>query len=345
MSVSSKKIVYFDFLNVFACLCVIGMHCNGIAHYFDGSSEWKQSMVIETLGYWAVPVFFMLSGATLMNYRKRYSTKEFLKKRFLKTVLPFIVWSVGMLAYKMLSGAIVWQGSKAFVELFLNSRIEGVYWFFIPLFMTYLCLPILSKLSEDTKILKYMTCIGVASCILFPMICKLLNLSFDSNFYFPITRGYIIYVLLGYLLHKTDIKLPWRIVIYAMGILGAAFRYFHTVTASMQSGTLNNMSWGYNSLPCFVLAVAVFVFAKQVIENNVSPDSKFAKILRWLSGTTFGVYLMHVFVMRNIVSLFDIDVRLVWWRLVGPIILFVLCVVLVKLLQKIPFIGKIIIPS
>lgn len=82
---ASKKIVYFDFLNITACLCVLGMHCNGIVHNFDGSVAWKQSMAVETLGYWAVPVFFMLSGATLMNYRKRYSTKEFFKKRFIKT--------------------------------------------------------------------------------------------------------------------------------------------------------------------------------------------------------------------------------------------------------------------
>ncbi len=47
----SKKIVYFDFLNVAACLCVLSMHCNGIVHNFDGSSEWKQSMIVEILGY------------------------------------------------------------------------------------------------------------------------------------------------------------------------------------------------------------------------------------------------------------------------------------------------------
>ena len=53
----SKRIVYFDFLNVLACIAVIGMHCNGYAHNFDGSVLWKQSMAIEALAYWAVRVF------------------------------------------------------------------------------------------------------------------------------------------------------------------------------------------------------------------------------------------------------------------------------------------------
>lgn len=30
--------------------------------------------------YWALPIFFMLSGANLMKYTDRYDTKTFLKK-------------------------------------------------------------------------------------------------------------------------------------------------------------------------------------------------------------------------------------------------------------------------
>ncbi len=43
------------------------MHCNGIVHFYDNSRAWKESMVVETLCYWAVPVFFMITGATLWN--------------------------------------------------------------------------------------------------------------------------------------------------------------------------------------------------------------------------------------------------------------------------------------
>lgn len=37
-AVERKRIVYFDVLNVLACLCVVGMHCNGAVHAFSDSS-------------------------------------------------------------------------------------------------------------------------------------------------------------------------------------------------------------------------------------------------------------------------------------------------------------------
>ena len=48
--------------------------------------------MIESVFYSAVPVFFMITGATLMDCRKRYSTAVFLKKRFTRTVIPYLGW-------------------------------------------------------------------------------------------------------------------------------------------------------------------------------------------------------------------------------------------------------------
>ena len=39
-------------------------------------------MVVETLAYWAVPVFFMITGVTLLGYREKYSTATFFKNGF-----------------------------------------------------------------------------------------------------------------------------------------------------------------------------------------------------------------------------------------------------------------------
>lgn len=77
-----KRLLYIDILNIIACMCVIFMHCNGIAHQYSDTTAWRQSMVIETIAYWAVPVYFMISGATLMDYRDKYLTRVFFKKRF-----------------------------------------------------------------------------------------------------------------------------------------------------------------------------------------------------------------------------------------------------------------------
>ena len=65
-------ILYFDLLNIFACFAVVALHVNGAVHTFAKTRNWVSCMFIEALFYFAVPVFFMLTGATLINYRKRY---------------------------------------------------------------------------------------------------------------------------------------------------------------------------------------------------------------------------------------------------------------------------------
>ena len=40
-----KRLLYIDILNILACLCVIFMHCNGIAHQYSDTAAWRQSMV------------------------------------------------------------------------------------------------------------------------------------------------------------------------------------------------------------------------------------------------------------------------------------------------------------
>lgn len=56
-----KRILYYDLLNIAACMAVIALHHNGLVHNFTGDSLWKQCLFAEVAFYWAVPVFLMLS--------------------------------------------------------------------------------------------------------------------------------------------------------------------------------------------------------------------------------------------------------------------------------------------
>lgn len=342
---ANKRVVYFDVLNTIACLCVLGMHCNGIVHTYEDSLAWRQSLVVESLAYWAVPVFFMLSGATLMNYRKRYSTAEFLKKRFQKVFIPFVIWSVGVGIYKYSTGALVIKGKRDFIELFLNNRIENVYWFFIPLFLIYLSLPVLSKLAEDKKVLNYMAAITIATWVVMPFACGVLKLDYSNALKLPVAAEYVVYVIVGYLISITPLKLPVRIIIYIAGIGGFLVRFLHTLIVSAQVGWVHKLTWGYYSLPAFTLAVAIFVFIKYFTERFISDTSVVAKVFKWCSGVTFGIYLCHIYIRNILMSVFNATGYDLWWRLAGPLILFAVCLVVVKLIQKIPFIGKYVIPS
>ena len=66
-----SRILYFDILNICSCMAVVFLHHNGIVHNFSNTRAWRESLIVECGFYWAVPIFLMLSGATLLNYRSK----------------------------------------------------------------------------------------------------------------------------------------------------------------------------------------------------------------------------------------------------------------------------------
>ena len=75
MNKPKGKKLYIAILNILACQSVIILHANGVFWSHPSGSLWITSNFLETFFYPAVPIFFMISGATLLDYRQRYGTK------------------------------------------------------------------------------------------------------------------------------------------------------------------------------------------------------------------------------------------------------------------------------
>lgn len=170
---SKERIVYFDLLNIAACFCVICLHCNNMVHTYSPGLNWACGLVIEVVCYWAVPIFFMLSGAHLMDYRKRYDTRTFFLKRFSRILIPFFAWS--LILYIVRFGYMHPSdgfGVSEFLSLFLNNGIEGVYWFFFPLIALYLSMPVLSIMVDKPFVLRYFVAVAFVLQSLIPPFAK-----------------------------------------------------------------------------------------------------------------------------------------------------------------------------
>ena len=83
---------YISILNVLACIGVVILHTFETGYTSDANFVFE--VLIRAIAYCAVPVFFMITGATLIDYRERYDTKTFFKKRLLKVSIPLIIWSI-----------------------------------------------------------------------------------------------------------------------------------------------------------------------------------------------------------------------------------------------------------
>jgi len=66
-----KYNIGYDILTMLACLMVVFFHTNGIVYTYSDTLSWKISVVERCIVYSAIPIFFMLTGAKLMDYRKR----------------------------------------------------------------------------------------------------------------------------------------------------------------------------------------------------------------------------------------------------------------------------------
>ena len=338
--------LYLSILNILACLGVVFLHSNSIFWGHPSGMLWISSNFIETFFYWSVPIFFMISGATLTNYRKRYTTATFLHKRFSKTVLPFLFWSViaGLFISHISKTPMDWNLLHVADNIF-NTRYFSVYWFFIPLFSIYLSLPIISKLSTDLKLLFYFIILGVVFVFTLPLICNLLKLS--VNFAIippPVYGGYIIYVILGFYLDQTTLSLKVRRIIYLFGILGWFIHFEGTTLLSNGTLGINGTFKGYTNLPCFLHSLAIFVFFRhlnfqKIFKQYYNPATRF--VYR-LASCTFGIYLLHFFLILWLPQTFNIDCSKLSWRIGGGLLIFIICAFISNYAKKLPIINKLI---
>lgn len=337
---AKKRVLYFDLLNIVACICVVALHCNQMVHTWMPGKNWAAGLIIEVVCYWAVPVFFMLTGATLIRYRERYDTKTFLIKRFQRTVIPFLFWSAVLYFYIVIYRDGNAFGPRRMINAILNNEIEQVYWFFFPLFSVYLALPALSLLSDNKKALTYMAGVSFLLVSVLPFACSAIGISWPGSISIPVCGGMLVFVIIGYLLSETNIPKRTRMIIYALGIASMLFRYTYTYISSNALGYVDRTYFDYIAFPSVFLGVAVFVFFKHLDTTRLEPLSK---QLAKLSGCSFGVYLIHKPILDYVImDALGVPMTSVLLRTIGVIVLYLACVLLVLFLKKIPILREIV---
>lgn len=341
----SKRVLYYDVLNIAACLAVLFLHFNGIVHTFSPTRAWLQALVAECVFYWAVPIFFMLSGATLLRYRERYTTGVFLKKRFARTLIPFLAWSVIALVWMVLTGQMEPPvGPRSLINLVLNTQIITIYWFFIPLFALYLAIPVLSPLCDGThdKVLWYGVAVAFVFNMVLPCLLPLVGIQYNGSLSSPVLSGYLAYPVVGYLLSRTELSKRQRIGIYIAGLLGLVLRYADTALLSLATGELHKTFWSYTYFPCALLSVAVFVFAKQVRWERLIRTSSQQRVLSKMASGSFGVYLMHMIFFWYALRATGLGMERLAWRTVMPFVCYAFCLAFTLVLKRIPVLKRIV---
>lgn len=335
-----NRIYYIQILRILAISSVIILH--SISDFFVdetlfGTRSWWAVNSINGFVRFGVPVFFMISGYLLLSSEKEEKIGGFLKKRFLKILIPFFLWNVIHYSIKCFERKEIFSFSEFFLK-FLRMRISYHYWFVYMLLAIYLFVPVIKPLFriENKKTIWYLLFIILLPTTIAPFINQFFHL------WLPllnqIVEGYTGYFILGYLLGISKFEKIQLRILYSLGILGVLSSIIGTYLFSQQGKMDFFFNGGYQFNSYFV-ATAVFVFIKTYF--SVIKGRKKRYFIDLFGKLSFRVYLMHVIVLEMIDNY--VGIQPPWFfvivRSVGGILI---CYTIAVIIDKIKYLKTIL---
>ncbi len=379
MGEKKERLFYFDFLRAISCFMVIIVHTaatvlfninpanlpisfNGLPNYLSSPDYWIAN-ILDSICRISVPLFIMISGALFLNESYHFTGKK-MAKHIVRMCIVYVVWSLlYAIFFEIIMPSI--DGKPVISEFFWNAFRDGHYhlWFIPMLIGLYLITPIFRLLvkKDNRKYVEYFLILAIIFQSVFAQaILMITRLSSPENnvlasFVIVLDKvkvyqvlGYIGYFVLGWYLSEFDIK--HKKIFYILGgicllttIFGAAGLTFHV-------GHPDYLFYEFCSINIVGNAMVAFVLAKQYLKNKENAGW-FRKGINLVSKQSFGIYLLHVFVMfifqiwlgpifEPLSAALYIPIVAIC-TLVGSFLLSYVDTYIVQLLKMIPFIRKV----
>ncbi|MBD5225924.1 MAG: acyltransferase [Bacteroidales bacterium] len=355
----TDRIVFLDYLRVFACFLVILVHASENYYGAGGESDMAgpvSFLANETDRLWvsiydgfsrmSVPLFFIVSAFLLAPMPAGMTSGQFYKRRFLHILPPFFIFVVLYSTLPLLWGQI--DSATATTDL---SRIllnfpttAGHFWFMYPLISIYLFIPIISPWLEKATakeerffILLFLlsTCMPYMSRNWGEIWGQCFWNEYHLLWYFS---GYLGYLVLAHYIRR---HLTWsRSTRFRVGlpllIIGAAATiysfYVQAIPGQELITPVLEIGWAFCTLNVVVLTTGAFLLFT-CIEQKQAPA-----IVTRASKLSFGIYLMHIFWLSFWVGIFKGQLALPTVAAIPviAIVTFICCYITCRLISFIP---------
>lgn len=318
-------------------------------------------MFITMLTRINVPLFFMISGALLLNRQEDFSV--IFQKRISRFCLVILIFELGINIEKYICAIIDGEtydfSLKQFIyELFTEENVPAAYWYLYAYLGILFMLPFLQRIAKDIQKqdIEVLLFLHVVFFSIIPILNILLQISGNENIYIsgrfdvPLASSRtFFYLLLGYYLeYYIDIKKisKWEIVrLCASASVGILLSCLCTLYEGKTTGTytqnyVSTFEWITTITAFIIIKYAVIVAFPQLSEGILS------KIVSFIGSCTFGVYLLDPYLKILLYSKYQILVQLylspllvsVGWCMISMII----GSVITLSLKKIPVLKKIL---
>lgn len=284
---SQPYLPWVDVLRIIGCLCVLATH----VEYAGGHGGGTLVALIDYFGIAGFMPFFFISG--MFAFGRQRPMRAFFSDKLRRIVFPMVIWSVVYLMAMSLAGLMDWDGFLQRVLLIPFKPQVPQFWYLYVLVGVYLLTPVLSQwLASATRRQVEFYLLLWAVTLFVPFIDLVLPGAQDVItrfrgvlFYF---QGFLGVMLLGYYLHRyVDIHRPsWWFWPVLLLLLSVPLWYGFT---PVPLDLLND----YLSPNMLAISVALFIIVRCIRWPSWSH-----RLLNWLGQCSYGVYLMHMIVIR-----------------------------------------------
>jgi len=302
----SKRIVHIDMLRIIAAFFVIFNHTGKsgftmFLSYKSSSFAYWFYLFFSVLSKVSVPIFFMISGALLLNKEQEPYKKILFRELRIFAVL--FVFSVLSYSQQIYIGAEKFS-IKNFVKVFISSTWMSPYWYLYAYLGFLLTLPLLRRLANSMTKKDYIYLIFLVVVVtgIVPIFLYLMTdgkLKLNSNFSISwIASQVCFYPLIGFFLERmVDIKkVSYKLlaIIWFINLLSALLTCYTTyynnkLTKSFPQTFLMSLT-AINAICLYITLKKLFI--------NVDQNNIFTRIIQLFGSCTFGIYLFHGLLLR-----------------------------------------------
>ena len=336
-----KRILYLDIIKVIALFFVIFNHTDDILI----SSYMYIRIIHNSLFYLsksAVPLFLMVSGALLID--KKDSIPKLIK-RIIRVLIPLIIITI------------IWSLTHAKEINILNmlNPFDVNYfpywlWYLQAIILVYILLPSIRKIilkykKSSIEWRKYKIII-ITITTLFAIAFTIYNIIFKKNMMIVtnLLPMPILYFIYGYILSKEKISKKVKNISIISLLLTLTIPTFIATKLMLLKQSYFFLD-DYRNIYTFIITTSLFIIIKYYFENY-NKENMFTKIITHLSKNSYGIYLLHVFVIEYLLNTSFMKELIEFNKLEAIFILIILVVIIldimISILKRIPGIKKLL---
>ena len=300
----TTNIQYINTLRTLAIIGVIVIHISSPLvnmTYGRNMPYWWIGNIVNSAVRFAVPLFLMLSGATLLG--KECRMDEFYRKRMMRVLVPFLFWIVVYFVYRWLmlipkqQPHGIYNIAKWVIDLFLNEGVSKHFWYIYMILFIYLFVPFMGKavMKASQQALSVFLIAWILLCVAtYSMTLSFYKWTGDYPQKFLGYFQYAGFLVLGYYLRNINFKLSkTRFLAVLVFIITVVISAVVAYIVSKHNHKLNLRIYSYFSLNTIIQSIAVFLMLKDLnIKNNY-----LIIFQNTISKYSYGIYLVHIIVI------------------------------------------------